>query len=117
MVFRPGKSSSQAIYLARRLQDHAEKSKSWSTLILVDWEKAFDKVRQDNVIETLKRLIVPPKICNLVASFYEGPQFKGNVGQSSSAWTSQRSGIRQGCPLSRYLFVLLKGALFLNLTD
>ena len=31
-------------------------------MILVDWEKAFDKVRQDNVIETLKRLIVPPKI-------------------------------------------------------
>jgi hypothetical protein len=115
--FRPRKSTSQAIYLARRLQDHAEKSKSRSTLILLDWEKKFDKVSQDKVGETLKRLMVPSKICNLVASFYEDPQFKVKVGHSSSDWKSQRSGIRQGCPLSPYLFVLLMGALFSDLKD
>ena len=42
--FRKGRSTSQAIHLARRLQDYAEKSHSSSTLILLDWEKAFDKV-------------------------------------------------------------------------
>ena len=45
--FRKGKSTSQAIFAARRLQDISEKSKSHSTLILLDWEKAFDKVAHD----------------------------------------------------------------------
>ena len=53
----------------------------------------------------------------MVASFYEDPQFKVKVGHSSSDWKSQRSGIRQGCPLSPYLFVLLMGALFSDLKD
>ena len=42
--FRKGTSTSQALLVARRLQDIAEKSRSSSTPILLDWEKAFDKV-------------------------------------------------------------------------
>ena len=113
--FRPKKSTSHAIYVARRLQDIAEKSRSRSTLILLDWEKAFDRVAQEKVVETLKRLLVPGRICNLVASFYQNPQFKVKVGSDNSEWTPQRAGIRQDCPLSPYLFVLVMGALFSDL--
>ena len=35
---------------------------SRSTLILLDWEKAFDRVAQEKVIETLKRLLVPNRM-------------------------------------------------------
>ena len=110
--FRPGKSTSQAIFVARRLQDFAEKSKSQSTLILLDWEKAFDRVDQSKMIETLRRLLVPEKLCNLIASFYQDPKFKVKAGNTSSCLRSQLAGVRQGCPLSPYLFVLLMGALF-----
>ena len=39
--FRKHKSTSHAIFMARRLQDISEKSRTASTLILLDWEKAF----------------------------------------------------------------------------
>ena len=110
--FRKKKSTAQAIYLARRLQDIAEKTNARSTLILLDWEKAFDKVSQEKMMETLHRLKVPSRIINLIASFYKDPQFKVSMGEEESSWRRQASGIRQGCPLSPYLFCLVMGALF-----
>ena len=113
--FRKSKSTSQAIFVARRLQDISEKSRSSSTLILLDWEKAFDKVSHKKLIETLHRLLVPEKIVTLISSFYCKPQFKVKAGADESTWRTQMAGIRQGCPLSPYLFVLLMGALFSDL--
>ena len=110
--FRKTKCTAQAIYLARRLQDIAEKTNARSTLILLDWEKAFDKVSQEKMMETLHRLKVPSRIINLIASYYKDPQFKVSMGEEESSWRRQASGIRQGCPLSPYLFCLVMGALF-----
>ena len=113
--FRKSKSTSQAIFVARRLQDISEKSRTSSTLILLDWEKAFDKVSHSKLLETWRRLLIPDKLVNLISSFYYNPQFKVKSGADESTWRTQMAGIRQGCPLSPYLFVLLMGALFADL--
>ena len=41
--FRKSRSTSHALYLARRIQDLAEQSGENIVLVLLDWEKAFDK--------------------------------------------------------------------------
>ena len=46
--FRPRKSTSQAIFLTRRLMDLAERQGTNMSLVLLDWEKAFDKIDQKN---------------------------------------------------------------------
>ena len=113
--FRKGKSTSQAIFAARRLQDISEKSKSHSTLMLLDWEKAFDRVAHDKMLETLRRLKVPPRIYNLIKSFYSNPQLKVKCGEVESDWHTRYTGIRQGCPLFPYIFTLVMGALFADI--
>lgn len=110
--FRKGKSTSHAIYLARRLLDIAEVEGSNLSLILLDWEKAFDKIDQSRMIEALERLGVKGMILNTIKMMYVNPKFKVAAGDNESEYYSQRAGIRQGCHLSPYLFVLVMTVIF-----
>ena len=73
--FRPKRSTAQAIFIARRLMDIAERTGSNLTLILLDWEKAFDKIAQDKLLQVLRRLNVPKHIYSLIANIYKEPEF------------------------------------------
>ena len=98
--------------MARRLQDISEKSRTASTLILLDWEQGFDKVSQQKMLEVLLRLQVLDRPYRQIKHLYANPEFKVCSGNNESEWKFQYSGIRQECPLSPYLFVLVMGALF-----
>ena len=62
----------------------------------------------------LRRLQVPPWMLQAITHthIYDSPQFRVFAGHTESEYLIQRSGIRQGCPLSPYLFVLLMAAMF-----
>ena len=110
--FRPKKSTSQAIFIARRLLDISERQHTNLSLVLLDWEKAFDKICQCKLLQVLRRLKTPPNMLRLVSMMYRNPKFRITAAGTSSNYKTQNSGIRQGCPLSPYLFVLLMSALF-----
>ena len=48
----------------------------------------------------------------MVKAMYTCPSFRVEVEGISSAWYQQSSGIRQGCPLSPYLFLLVMNRVF-----
>ena len=54
--FRKKRSTAHALYLARRIQDLGEQSGENVVLVLLDWEKAFDKIDQSRMMEALRRL-------------------------------------------------------------
>ena len=110
--FRPKKSTSQAIFIARRLMDISERTGTNLTITLLDWKMAFDKVDQQKLLQVLRRLQVPPRMLQAITHIYDNPQFRVSAGHTESEYLVQRSGIRQGCPLSPYLFVLLMAAMF-----
>ena len=113
--FRPKKSTSQAIFLARRLMDISERTGTNLTITLLDWKMAFDKVDQQKILQVLRRLQVPPRMLQATTHIYFSPQFRVSAGHTESEYLVQRSGIRQGCPLSPYLFVLLMAVMFSNI--
>ena len=110
--FRPKKSTSQAIFIARRLTDISERTGTNLTITLLDWKMAFDKVDRQKLLQVLRRLQVPPRMLQAITHIYDNPQFRVSAGHTESEYLVQRSGIRQGCPLSPYLFVLLMAAMF-----
>ena len=59
------------------------------------------------LMNALWRLNLPDKTLNVIRSFYKNPQFRIKDNEGKSTYRRQNTGIRQGCPLSPYLFVLL----------
>ena len=44
-------------------------------ILLLDWEKAFDKVSQKKLLTALTRIGIPPKIVAMIKAIYDNPQF------------------------------------------
>ena len=74
--FRANRSTAQALFIARRIQDLAEEAGHDNTiLVFLDWEKAFDKVDQDRMIEALKRIGIPNDMYDAIRALYEDVDF------------------------------------------
>ena len=57
--FHGGRSTGQASYLARRLQDIKEHCGKLVAMVLLDWEKASDKISQAKFVKVVKRFMIP----------------------------------------------------------
>ena len=80
--------------------------------MLLDWEKAFDKVDREEMFTAMERMSVDSKIIRLVRSLYRSTKFMVEIEGTASDWQTQHTGIRQGCPLSPYLFLIVMTTLF-----
>ena len=105
--FRPSKSTSHAIYIVRRLQDYADIKGTRLSLALLDWEKTFDKIQHDKLNHALQRMGFSDHYRRVIEDCYRNPTFFVEDNFGSSDIKRQSSGIRQGCPLSPYLFVIV----------
>ena len=105
--FRPSRSTSHALFLTRRMQDIAEQQGSNLIITFLDWKQAFDKVQHDKLYIALNRLGIHNHFIQVIKNCYRNPCFFVEDEFGKSLPKRQRSGIRQGCPLSPYLFVLV----------
>ena len=111
--FRKGRSTAEATFLVRRLQDLVDvKRHQILHLLFLDWSKAFNKIRPAALQQALRRLLVPDHTIRDISDLVSNPLFEGLMDKSVSNIYSQRSEIRQGCTLSPLLFILLQTILF-----
>ena len=107
--FRATRSTSQPIHIIRRLIERAEATGQSLYTILLDWEKAFDKIHPEALLTALTRYGVPPHFTGLIKNIYTSPQFTVAAAGKQSSTAEASAGIRQGCPLSPYLFLIVHG--------
>jgi hypothetical protein len=110
--FRPGRSTSDALYLTRRVVDAALLGKGPGIMmLLLDWAKAFDRLRKDSMLDALRRFGVPGEMLHMINAIYSDRTFSVRDGATTSTSRRQLSGILQGCPLSPYLFIMVQSVM------
>ena len=104
--FRPGRSCSDHIFTLRKI---LEQSKEWNALLyanFIDFEKAFDSIHRDSLSKILRHYGIPSKLVNVIKMLYS--DFKSQVicNITLTDAFSVTTGVRQGCILSPFLFIL-----------
>ena len=82
--------------------------------LFLDWEKAFDKIDHEELLKAIARYNLPEKILRIIKSLYDSPLFFIADKMGNSNVKRQTTGIRQGCPLSPYLFIMMMTVLIFD---
>jgi hypothetical protein len=104
-VRRPG--CFENIYTVRALIKAAREEKRSIALVGVDLQKAFDSVQHTSVQRALKRFAGSDHLCRIVDDLYSDVETRLSVGRQQLGHIKMRNGVKQGDPLSPFLFNLV----------
>ncbi|VDO84135.1 unnamed protein product [Schistosoma margrebowiei] len=82
----------------------------WNLLLyinFIDYEKAFDNVDRITLWKLLRHYGVPQKIVNIIRNSYDGLNCKIVHGGQLTKSFEVKTGVRQGCLFSPFLFLLV----------
>ncbi|MEL6804521.1 MAG: reverse transcriptase domain-containing protein, partial [Bacteroidota bacterium] len=105
--FAAGKSTTDAIFIARQLQEKYLQNKKELYHIFVDLEKAFDKVPRQAISWALRRQMVPEYLVKAVMGLYTNSMSQVKFAGGLSEEFPIRVGVHQGSALSPLLFKIV----------
>ena len=88
----------------------SEQSIKWQSSLyinFVEFEKAFDSVHQESLWKIMKAYGIPQKIINMVRLLYEDVECAVMDEGKESTWFKVKTGVKQGCVLLGFLFLLV----------
>ncbi len=109
--FMPGRSTTDAIFILRQLQEKALIADITLYFAFVDLEKAFDRVPRKVVWWALRKMGVSETLVKTVQAMYHNARARVRVGSSLSEEFDVKVGVHQGSVLSPLLFIIVLEAL------
>ena len=115
--FRKERSCTDQIATLRIILEQSLEWNSSLYVCFIDYEKAFDSLDRQTLWRLLRHYGIPTKLVNLIRNTYEGMSCKvvheGKLSESFNVET----GVRQGCLLSPFLFLLAMDWIMKTTTD
>lgn len=111
-AFVPGRSISDNVIMAQELfRGYSRETGMPKCALKVDLHKAFDSVLWDFILASLEKLNFPQKFCSWVKACVCFPKFSVKINGTLNGYFSGAKGLRQGCPMSPYLFTVAMNVL------
>nr|CAX83711.1 endonuclease-reverse transcriptase [Schistosoma japonicum] len=102
--FRPGRGCIDHIFTIRQVLEHRHAYRRLTMVVFLDLKAAFDSVDREVLWQCLSLKGVPQKYINLVKALYSNTTSRVRAYGELSSDFAISSGVRQGCPLSPFLF-------------
>lgn len=105
--FRTGRGTVDQIFILRNI---LEQTSEWNATLyahFVDFEKAFDSIHRGSLWAIMRQYGIPRKLIQIVRTLYEGFQCSVIVENEKTDWFPVKTGVKQGCCMSGFLFLLV----------
>ena len=112
--FRPQRSTTDMMFIVRRLQELGLTSNTSLEICFIDLAKAYDSVDRVLLWEVLVRFGVPPRMIKVIRMFHDGMRARVKLDDGDfSSWFNVWQGLRHGCVLSPLLFNIFFAAVII----
>ncbi|GFS18525.1 endonuclease-reverse transcriptase [Elysia marginata] len=115
--FVEGKGTTNAAFTLRVLIERALEVQKDVYLCFMDYTKAFDRVRHDEIIKKLTHLYIDGKDLRIIKNMYWEQTAAMRVEGEVSSFQKIKRGVRQGCVLSPDLFSLYSEVIMRHIED
>ena len=102
-----GRTINQTVHMIRDLIDIANMDDEPAAFIFMDQEKAFDRVNHDFLYKTMKAFGIGNIFIQWIKKIYSNATAVLNINGFFTKPIPLKRGVRQGCPLSSLLYVLV----------
>jgi uncharacterized protein YegJ (DUF2314 family) len=95
------------VFLAYEAMEYAKETKQELIILMIDFEKTYDRVNWSFMKDTMKTLGFSEQWIDWTSIFYQGAEISVLLnGQPGEKFNMER-GVRQGCPLAPYLYLFI----------
>jgi hypothetical protein len=105
--FIPGGDIAGNLLLMKEIIAHCDEEEIEGAMIMMDFMKAYDRVDRETVMETMKAMNIGEGFRDMVRVLYAGSTARVVVNGVMGEKFRTEGGVRQGCPLSSLLFIIV----------